>query len=385
MKVAILLRNSNSNDQNTFEAQFTKWFKELSMSFNIYIIDKIDVNALEFQEELAGYHAVFVDAHTENSKLTSLVENKNLKNITLISQEKLSSEQIRLFNTNFPRADIIHGRGLKSIRWAARKSYYTSRNKLLKIKYGLHFDQIGDLAGNMNKNKKLPVVVLIHGGFWRFPYERDMNYRMLDYLVRNDVLVWNIEYRRVTNTDDYHHTQTEEDVIDAVSYIKEMATFFPMDLSKILVVGHSAGGYLALRCGHELAKRGEQIAGIVSMAGVVNLKMAHQLNLGNGVVSEYLGDRVTESYFEKLHTQLKQNKIPLWLIHGVNDETVPIKLSEAFYNEMKAQDAVIKYSKIPEADHMDLTKPHFSFWEDLVAIAKNPDLLKLHQDEKIDV
>jgi acetyl esterase/lipase len=382
MRVAILLRSYYSlEEQNTYNEQFEKWFKELSMTFKVFEITDVAEEFPKLKTQIVDFDAIIVHCNSGKKILSSLQEAQNLKKIVAVSEEAFDVLALNSFRDRFPAIDIIHGRGVKSFRWAARKIYYESRNKFLTLKYGLHRDQVAQLAGDLDYNQRRPVVVLIHGGFWRFPYEYDMNYRMLDYLVRQDLLVWNVEYRRLTSNSYYVHSQTESDILEAVTYLKQVAGFLPIDLERVLIVGHSAGGYLALRCGHQLVQKGEKVAGLISLSGVVDLLKAHSMNLGNGIVSEYFQGKTDKDFLTEINMGLEQDKIPIWLVHGDLDTTVPEALSKAYVKRMAEKNTRVRYSEIPGADHMDLTKSHFPFWNEIVEAAKNPRYLK-EQEEK---
>jgi pimeloyl-ACP methyl ester carboxylesterase len=105
------------------------------------------------------------------------------------------------------------------------------------------------------------------------------------------------------------------------------------------------------------------------------------MNLGNGIVSEYFQGKTDKDFLSEINMGLEQDKIPIWLIHGDLDTTVPEALSKAYVKRMAEKNTRVRYSEIPGADHMDLTKSHFPFWNEIVEAAKNPRYLK-EQEEK---
>ena len=90
-----------------------------------------------------------------------------------------------------------------------------------------------------------PVVVLIHGGFWRAAYGLDLMEPLAADLVRRGYAAWNIEYRRVGQPGG-GWPGTLEDVAAAIDKLADLADDADLDLTRVSVVGHSAGGHLAL-------------------------------------------------------------------------------------------------------------------------------------------
>ena len=90
-----------------------------------------------------------------------------------------------------------------------------------------------------------PVVITIHGGFWQSKYGLEENTPLDEDLTRRGYATWNIEYRRV-GEDGGGWPGTFIDVIDAVNHLTQLEERFQLDLSRVVILGHSAGGHLAL-------------------------------------------------------------------------------------------------------------------------------------------
>lgn len=107
--------------------------------------------------------------------------------------------------------------------------------------------QFGDLwlPETSAANHTFPVVILIHGGCWLdvYPGVEFMN-PMAEVLTNHGFAVWNIEYRRVGHNGG-GYPGTFLDVANAADHLNELAQEFPLDLSQVIVSGHSAGGHLA--------------------------------------------------------------------------------------------------------------------------------------------
>ncbi|MCM3393092.1 alpha/beta hydrolase [Cytobacillus oceanisediminis] len=113
-----------------------------------------------------------------------------------------------------------------------------------KIYYGEHESQFGVLRMPENSNS-CPVIVLIHGGFWQARYNLEENNPIADDLTHKGYATWNIEYRRV-GEEGGGWSGTFNDVINAVNHLLKLYESYPIDLSRVVVIGHSAGGHLAL-------------------------------------------------------------------------------------------------------------------------------------------
>src|SRR3954471_6127208 len=90
-----------------------------------------------------------------------------------------------------------------------------------------------------------PVVVLIHGGYWRATYGKIVMKPLAADLVRRGYAAWNLEYRRIGRRQGGGYPMTFDDVANAVDELAKLEDE-PLDLSDVTLIGHSAGGHLAL-------------------------------------------------------------------------------------------------------------------------------------------
>src|SRR5689334_19990376 len=114
----------------------------------------------------------------------------------------------------------------------------------LRFAYGVEPLQFGDLY-LPNGPGPHPVVILIHGGFWRAPYDLTLMQGLAQDLVQNRIAAWNIEYRRLGDAGG-GWPGTFQDVARAADYLAALALPYSLDLTRVVPVGHSAGGHLAL-------------------------------------------------------------------------------------------------------------------------------------------
>ena len=228
-----------------------------------------------------------------------------------------------------------------------------------RLPYGTDPNQFGDLRLPKSPGP-FAVVMNIHGGFWRAKYDLSHAGHLCAALTARNLATWNVEYRRVGNPGG-SWPGTFEDIVSAYRFLPQIAKRYNLDTTKVVVMGHSAGGQLALcLAGHEpTVKRS------VSLAGVVDLQQAFDLHLSNDAVVDFLGGKpkdVPEHYHEADPMQLKIPQATQWLIHGAADNLVPAFFSRSYAEKKKTSGEDVHYLEISTAGHFDLIDPHSTAW-----------------------
>ena len=168
-------------------------------------------------------------------------------------------------------------------------------------------------------------VVLVHGGYWRPKYDRSLEDALAEDLAGRGYLVWNIDYAAA----DAPFPTTLEHVLAAHDHAARDPRVGP-----VAVVGHSAGGHLALWLG---AQRDPAL--VVAQAPVAALADGFAQGLGNGAIGTLLGgspEELPERYAVADPVRLLPTDVRTVLVHGTDDEPVPLSQSETYLAAARA-------------------------------------------------
>jgi acetyl esterase/lipase len=235
-----------------------------------------------------------------------------------------------------------------------------------RVHYGDDRFQFGDLQLPRGDGPH-PVVIVIHGGFWRSQYGLDHIAPLCPALNAAGWATWNIEYRRVGNPGG-GWPGTFLDVASAADYLRELAPKHNLDLKRVVSLGHSAGGHLALwLAGRSRIPAGSELHpakplslhGAVSLTGVVDLRQGHAMALGTGAVRALVGG-TPESHSNRYTAGSPADLLPLGvkqiLIHGKVDPIVPIDISRSYRKAAMAKGDQVDLIEL-EGGHFELVSP----------------------------
>jgi acetyl esterase/lipase len=206
-----------------------------------------------------------------------------------------------------------------------------------------------------------PLAVMIHGGFWRVRYGLDHAAAFCSALAAAGFAVANLEYRRVGEPGG-GWPGTLQDVKAGVAFARDRAAEFGGDAAHTVVLGHSAGGHLALWVAAEIAG----LTRAIGLGAVANLPLAFALSLSNCAVGEFLGgtpEEVPERYVEA--DPARPSEVPRVLIHGDADDIVPVCLARQFA-------APAGRIEIPGGDHFAVIDPARAAWKVVLAAVGGP-------------
>lgn len=233
---------------------------------------------------------------------------------------------------------------------------------LQPIRYGDSRSQAAELL-LPNEFGPYPVIVIIHGGWWTTGWDRRFMRDLARDLVRKGYATWNLEYRLLGDPDDEGGWPgTYQDVADGIDALAEKAPDFNLDLSRVVFLGHSAGGSLALwaasRSSFEAGFVGSdpkvEPTTVISLAGVCDLVTAADQNLGNGAVQKLLGGTPAEvplTYASASPSLLRPGPARHVLVHSTTDLTVPVEQSRTYTELARTRGGVVELIEVPAGDH----------------------------------
>jgi acetyl esterase/lipase len=199
-------------------------------------------------------------------------------------------------------------------------------------RYGEDASQLGELFVPADGPGPSPVVVVVHGGYWRARYDLSLMNRLCEDLAENGLAAWNLEYRRVGNGGGW--PETFVDVAAGIDLLAELDA--PLDLGRVGAVGHSAGGHLALwAAGRARLPDGTPGASprvrpraVVSQAGVCDLRLAAVTAPSDEPTRALLGE--SDAFALASPLELVPLGVDQLVLHGDRDETVAIEIARSY-------------------------------------------------------
>jgi acetyl esterase/lipase len=226
------------------------------------------------------------------------------------------------------------------------------------------------------RRRPAPLVLFLHGGFWRAAYDRTHTGPLAAALAGVGFAVCTPEFRR-TGQPGGGWPGTFDDVAAAVdrlpALVRDAAGAGVISDEPFVIAGHSAGGHLALwAAARHMIPPGRPwhaarpgVAGVVALAAVSDLSACYALRLGRDAVVPLLGGSPDE-YPERYEVADPARLLPVGclvrLIHGTADENVPYSLSAAFLARGRAAGDDVSLAELPAVGHLDLIDPLSSAW-----------------------
>lgn len=265
--------------------------------------------------------------------ISNIMEREEWRRISLISEVCLHS---------------IYGRGIDGYRWALLHLLHSHQSPPRVIRYGESTDQFGHLRLPPGQGPH-PTVVLVHGGFWRHQWTFDTFEAAAVDLVDRGVATFNLEYRRMGTGGGAVETTT-----DVVSACRAISQHPGVDPDRMAIIGHSAGGQLAVFAAAALP---EMFRVAIPIGGVLDLALAMRQGTGEGAVEEFLGEQ-SLSRFSPI--ELLPIETPVVIAHGTGDESVPFEQAERF---VEAAGRSARPLWFEGAGHVEVLDPSHSMWK----------------------
>jgi acetyl esterase/lipase len=251
----------------------------------------------------------------------------------------------------------------------------------LTIRYGADPLQVADLWLPAGKPARLrPTVLMVHGGCWSSDIaDRNIMNWLADDLAKHGIAVWNIDYRGVDRPGG-GYPGTFRDAAAAADALRAHAKTHHLDLRRLVAVGHSAGGHLALwlaarpqlpstsllRIGSPLA-----IHHVVSLGGLPDLEQARAEPNGCGfeVIDKLVGPPTMSSrdvYNDTSLPRLAPIHVAQTLVNGDRDRIIPTHFAATYAAKMRAQGDRVTIRIAPNQGHVELVAPETPAWAEAV-------------------
>ncbi len=270
---------------------------------------------------------------------------------------------------------VIFGRGVIGYRDALRHLAWRAAWPVTAVRYASGSHHEADLRVPEGKGP-FPVAALFHGGAWRDPWTRDLMDGLAVDLARRGWATWNVEYHRVGAGGGWPTTMT--DVTAALDALADLAVPHRLDPTRVVTVGHEAGGQLALwaRPRPSLVDGGAErapavtVTAVVGLAPLADLAAAHRRGVRDGAVEQYLRRNPqdgAERYALASPAELLPLGVPQVVVHGAADQQVPVALSREYAGAAAQAGDPTVYHEIENAGHHDLVDPASEAWQVVAA------------------
>jgi acetyl esterase/lipase len=256
-----------------------------------------------------------------------------------------------------------------------------------RLAYGSLPLQFGDLwmpasekSNHHGAEKRWPLIVFLHGGWWSASYGLDYASFLCAAMKAQGVAVWSLEYRRIGD-EGGGWPGTMQDAAAGMDHVRKLAESFPIDTSRVIAAGHSAGGQLAfwLAARHHIphasilaqSQPNLGLRGVVALAGAVDLKLTMELGSfylfrnGPPAVRSLMGgtpSEFPERYAAADPAELLPLGVPQILVQGTDDDQIPPTLPGRWQQAAQRQGDHVEVKIVPGADHFDVVDPESPGW-----------------------
>jgi acetyl esterase/lipase len=260
------------------------------------------------------------------------------------------------------------------------------------VRYGTHPDHVADVRLPSGDGGG-PLVIFVHGGFWKAEYDRVHTAPLAVDLATHGYPVATIEFRRM-GQEGGGWPGTFVDVAAAVARVPGLIAAHLSargrgvpDLTRPILAGHSAGGHLALwyagsaAGGTGTAAGGTGTAagatgagvtpvrGVLALAPVADLALAHRLGLDDGAVAALLGggpDEVPDRYAAADPMRSLPLGVPTVIVHGTEDDRVPVEVSRSYVAAARAAGDDVSLVELRDTEHFAVIDPRSAVWSTIL-------------------
>jgi acetyl esterase/lipase len=236
---------------------------------------------------------------------------------------------------------------------------------MMRIAFGDDAEQFGDLRLPDGAGPH-PVAIVLHGGFWRAAHDLEHLGPVCEALTTLGIATFNVEYRRVG----HRGGEWPASLRDVVAAMRRLDGMPELDPARRVLVGFSAGGQLAVRAAHE----DPGLCGVVSLAGLLDLRAGAALGLGRDAVQALLGGTPAEvpaRYADASPIEQGPLAVRQIIVHGDRDELVPCSMSADYVAAAAARGDRAELREIAGAGHFELIDPASAAWPAVVAAVRD--------------
>jgi len=212
-----------------------------------------------------------------------------------------------------------------------------------RLAYGPEPLQFGDLR--LAEGVSPPLAVVLHGGYWKATYNLIHTGHMCRALTEAGIATWNVEYRCV-GVPNGTWPSAGDDVALAVEFAREL----PVDQERVVLVGHSAGGQLALWAG----KRAK--LPVVALAPVSDVRESASRTGPDGPPARFMAPK---HFADGSPLELLPLGVPQLVIHGTEDESVPYEMSRRYVEAAAGEAELVTLEGV---GHFEPIDPLSSEW-----------------------
>jgi acetyl esterase/lipase len=255
-----------------------------------------------------------------------------------------------------------------------------------RISYGDDALQFGDLYLPKGRGP-FPILVFIHGGCWYSKYTLSHVSSLAEDLSRIGIAVWSIEYRK-SGDPGGSWPSTYLDVALGVDYVKKLLGQFPLDPGRIVIAGHSAGGYLALWAGSRsrldsasplYVPEPLEVDAVVALAGAGNMRQVAEAGLCGEAVTDIMGgkpDQVPDNYRDASPELRLPLGVQQFLVFGEEDPIVRLEYGRDYVDKALTSGDSVELIVLTDAGHFEMIAPATDEFDRVRDLFKR--LLKTH-------
>lgn len=232
------------------------------------------------------------------------------------------------------------------------------------IAYGADKPQFGELRLPPGRGPH-PVLVLIHGGCWLAQYDIAHIRKLAAAFTAAGIATWTMEYRRVGDPGG-GWPGTFDDVASGADFVATLARPYGLDLHRVVVAGHSAGGHLAIW----LAKRplewcpGLAPAAVLALAPAADLVYLHRHGVCREAVDQLMGGS-PEQYPQRYQLVSATARLPLpipqYIVIGAHDaDWTPV--ARRYIDSARQQGNAPHVIHASESGHFEMIDPDSTTW-----------------------